>query len=261
MSSPDFSRIMLRNKRSNRPTQINTPDYITLDTVKALLANELYINTNTSITIDFIKDLISSEIKLDSITYSVICLHLTIIFKTEKHVFNFLRSFLKDHGQIATELLVNFTYTDNIISPTLINNLNAMSVAILWTNNPLMVRVLYKFGADLSVININGLFAEELHTYIPYYNPFGNVIKYKTDTYDYNHIWGYRLINNFMDIINEVRIICGEIAPPIDYVFPEKSGYIQSYHNEYRLLNNTSESDSDELLENIEDTFEDAINA
>ena len=84
-------------------------------------------------------------------------------------------------------------------------------------------------------------------------------------SYDYNHIWGYRLINNFADIINEVRIICGEIAPPIDYVFPEKSSYIQSYHNEYSLLNNTSESDSDELLENIDnvssDAFEDEINA
>ena len=111
MSSPDFSRIMLKNKRSNRPTQTNMPDYITLKTVKALLANELYIYTNTSITIDFIRDFISPNIKLDTITYYVICLYLTIIFKTEKHVFNFLRSFLKDHGQIATELLVNFTYT------------------------------------------------------------------------------------------------------------------------------------------------------
>ena len=51
-------------------------------------------------------------------------------------------------------------------------------------------------------------------------------MNYKNTCYNFNHIWGYRLINDFLKQINEIRIICGEILPPYDYIMPEKDSYL-----------------------------------
>lgn len=231
MGTPDFSRIYLkmRSGSSSRPTQSYQADYISLITAKNLLQHNLGISNSPKVSIDitFIKEsLAGNQEHLPNFLMNVICLHLNIMFRPVSHVVRFLYYFTKAHGSMATELLVNYSVQDNILNQFSTNGFNALNVAILWTNSVEMVRILYKFGADISLVYSNGMFAEELHTYIPYYNHFGNYFIYANTAFQYNHIWGYRLINDFTDVITQIRIICGEILPPKDYIFPVKCSYL-----------------------------------
>ena len=231
VGTPDFSRIYLkmRSGSNSRPTQSYQADYISLVTAKNLLQYNLGISDSPrdSIDITFIKEsLEGNQEHLPQFLMNIICLHLNIMFRPVSHVVRFLYYFTKTHGSMATELLVNYSVQDNILNQFSTNGFNALNIAILWTNNVEMVRILYKFGADISLVYSNGMFAEELHTYIPYYNHFGNYFIYTNTAFQYNHIWGYRLINDFTDVINQIRIICGEIQPPKDYIFPVKCSYL-----------------------------------
>lgn len=231
VGTPDFSRIYLkmRSGSNSRPTQSYQADYISLITAKNLLQHNLGISDSPKVYIDitFIKESLGgNQERLPQFLMNVICLHLNIMFRPVSHVVRFLYYFTKAHGSMATELLVNYSVQDNILNQFSTNGFNALNVAILWTNSVEMVRILYKFGADISLVYSNGMFAEELHTYIPYYNHFGNYFIYTNTAFQYNHIWGYRLINDFTDVINQIRIICGEIQPPKDYIFPVKCSYL-----------------------------------
>lgn len=231
VGTPDFSRIYLkmRSGSNSRPTQSYQADYISLITAKNLIQHNLGISDSPRVSIDitFIKESLGgNQERLPNFLMNVICLHLNIMFRPVSHVVRFLYYFTKTHGAMATELLVNYSVQDNILNQFSTNGFNALNVAILWTNNVEMVRILYKFGSDISLIYSNGMFAEELHTYIPYYNHFGNYFIYTNTAFQYNHIWGYRLINDFTDVINQIRIICGEIQPPKDYIFPVKCSYL-----------------------------------
>ena len=261
----DFSRIYLKMRTGNsRPTQSYQADYISLITAKNLLQHNLGISDDSKVPIDtiFIKESLGSiqQERLPKFLINVICLHLNIMFRPVSHVVRFLYYFTKTHGSTATELLVNYSIQDNILNQFSTNGFNALNIAILWTNNVEMVRILYKFGSDISLIYSNGMFAEELHTYIPYYNHFGNYFTYTNTDFQYNHIWGYRLINDFTDVINQIRIICGEIQPPKDYIFPVKCSYLninkitsfsklieryKNYQEERRTMEREHESEDD----------------
>lgn len=241
---PDYSRLTLKTRRGYRPTQTNTPTYITLTTAKALLAEQLNIFPKTIIDVEFIKTNCCVD-NLNEFMYSLICLHFNIMFKKDVDVLRFLKKYCDHFGCSATQLLINYCYQDNITAQFSTNSTNALAVAALWSNEPTIFRILYKFGCDVGSIYQNGLFAEELHTYIPYYNHFSQYIGYKS-TYSYNHIWGYRLVNDFTDQINEIKIVCGEIAVPKNYTFPEKSSYLVGKNSEYI---NYEEENNDTVLE------------
>lgn len=263
--SPDFTRQQMKINRSYRLTQSNLPNYISLLTAKQLIAEELNINNKTAINTEFIKYLCNFE--QPSFIYDVICLHFIIMFKPDTQLLHFLKSYNIEHGNEATKLLINFTHNDNIINPTQLYCFNAAAVVLLWSNNPVKLRILYKFGGDFNQIFLNGLFAEELHGYIPYYNHFSQYMNYKNTCYNFNHIWGYRLINDFLKQINEIRIICGEILPPYDFIMPEKNSYLikedkknseestnqapisdEENQNDYHLLNQHNNNIIDEEI-------------
>jgi hypothetical protein len=216
---PDYSRQTLQTKRGGRVLQSSVPDYITLTAAKYLIKYELGIGE--VIDVAFVKTVISPRI-VSNFMNELICLHLNIMFSSELVVFRFLTNYKIKYGIEATELLINHSIQENCIHLFTVNSFNALSIAALWTNNPNMIRILYKFGADMAVIGANGLFVEELHSVIPFYNHLSNYIPYNNINLLYNHVWGYRLVNNFMEIIQEIRIICGEIAPTPHYIFPIK---------------------------------------
>ena len=216
---PDYSRSALHTKRGGRVLQTSIPDYITLTTVKSLIKYELGICDVIDIT--FVKTLLGTK-GIPNFMSEIICLHLNIMFNTEFVVFRFLRDYTIKYGIEATQLLINFSVQENSIHLFSVNSHNALTVAALWTNNPDMIRVLYKFGGDMAVIGTNGLFIEELHSIVPYYNHLGNYLSYNNNNLLYNHIWGYRLVNDFSSVIQEIRIICGEIPPTAGYIFPIK---------------------------------------
>jgi len=219
---PCYKRQTLQTKRGGRNVLSYTPDYITLGTVKALIKHELSIPDKIDVTA--VKQLIECT-NLNNFMYELITLHLTIMFCSEVEVFRYLTQYKIKYGIEATELLINYSLSENAIHVFSVNSFNALSIAMLWTNNPHMIRILYKFGGDISVIGTNGLFIEELHTIIPYYNHLTNYISYNNLNLQFNHIWGYRLINDYANIIQEVRIIGGEIAPTPNYIFPIKYSF------------------------------------
>jgi hypothetical protein len=216
---PCYKRNALLAIRGNRVLQTSIPDYITLGTVKSLIKHELDIPE--VIDIEFVKYCIKQK-TLNNFMYELIGLHLTIMFCSEITLFRYLTQYKINYGIEATELLINYSLSENNIHLFTVNSFNSLSIAALWSNNPNIIRILYKFGGDLSVIGTNGLFIEELHSVIPYYNHLGNYISYNNTNLQFNHVWGYRLINDFNSIIQEIRIICGEIVPTTNYIFPIK---------------------------------------
>ena len=262
IGTPDYSRIITKTKRVYRPVQQNIPNYINLNTCKALICLQLMITDKTIINLDFIKSICSKD-NVSDFLYYVIGLHYNIMFKDEVNVLRYLKTYLDNFGCKATELLVNFCYNENITSPQICISLNAIAICLLWSNSKNMLRILYKFGADISYIYFNGLFAEELHSYIPYYNHFSEIVKYQNNSYEYNHIWGYRLICDFQNIISEIKIICGDQDRPNNYKYPIKNSYLvpndinydeENVDYDYKLLTE-QENDTINTLLNMQDNI------
>lgn len=216
----------LKEIRNIRLSQNTIPNYIELGLVRSLMRHAFNFKINQKFSPKFIKSMCSrsnnSNYEIPDFLINVMALHFNIMFKKEEHVDHFLKMFSKVHGLMATKLLVNYQFMDNIINPCCGNAFNALMAACLWTNNTKMINVLYNYGADISSINSSGLYCEELHSNIPYYNPFGNYLKYHhTCQHNNNHVWGYRLSNNFLDIIQHVRLICGE-SVQANFNFPTR---------------------------------------
>ena len=217
----------LKEIRNIRLSQNTVPNYIELDLVKSLFRHSFSFKQKQIFTPKFIQAKCihgtrNMQYNVSDIIISVIALHFNIIFNDEECVENYLKTFRRLHGLMATKLLVNYQFMENIINPCCGNGFNALMTACLWTNNINMVNVLYNYGADLSSINSSGLYCEELHSNIPYYNPFSNYLKYHYSCqYNNNHVWGYRIGNNFLDIIHHVRLICGETVQP-GFKFPTR---------------------------------------
>ena len=212
-------RSRLKEVRHVRLTQNTIPNYIELGLVKSLIKQAFDFNLSQKFTPKYVKRRgIGSSIP--DFIINVIALHLNIMFKDYTFVQQFLKLFTKVHGLMATKLLVNYQFVENVINPCCGNAINALMVACLWTNDTKIINILYNYGADISSINSSGLYCEELHSNIPYYNHFAYYFKYKTGcSYNNNHIWGYRISNNFLDIIQHVRLITGE-AVQFNFEFP-----------------------------------------
>ena len=75
--SQDQTRLKIKTTRSYRTIQPNIPNYITLTTVKQLLAVELNIYPNTILNQDFVKRLCYYE--QSTFIYDLICLKKSFI--------------------------------------------------------------------------------------------------------------------------------------------------------------------------------------
>ncbi len=276
----------LKEIRNIRLSQNTIPNYIELGLVKSLMRHAFNFKINQKFTPKFIKSRCDNKpnnnnYKIPDFLINLIALHFNIMFRDEHYVEQFLKMFTKVHGLMATKLLVNYQFMDNIINPCCGNAFNSLMTACLWNNNIYMINILYNYGADVSSINSSGLFCEELHSNIPYYNPFGNYLKYHHSCqHNNNHVWGYRLSNNFFDVIQHIRLITGESIRP-NFQFPTRileedlnrnnvsqqtennsennssdSRSFDIYYN-YELINNnidtTNEDNEEEDLDNISD--------
>ena len=138
-------------------------------------------------------------------------LHFLIIFMSHRDVHEFLKFFYNKYGFNTTYLFINYPLV-NIIDNNIITPLQC---ALLWCNDPIMVRVLYCWGADVSAWDIDGRYPEE------FINSY-----YVNHLYPYilSHliIFGTRIKNDFNDIINELSYITGEKAPVADWEMPKR---------------------------------------
>jgi len=103
---------------------------------------------------------------------------------------------------------------------TQINKINKIyhlypaTTSIMWNNKPGILRLLITFGTVLDKIDNFGYYPEEAIKFIPYFNPVPylynfeqyNIIKIN----DLNEKIYYRNIDEFKQVINEVRYITGE---------------------------------------------------
>jgi hypothetical protein len=139
-------------------------------------------------------------------------LHSLIIFDTHDSVHKFLKYHFNNYGQYATELFVNYPLVSmidkNIITP--------LMCAMLWTNNPQMIRVLYYWGADVSLHDVNGKYPEEKYGsyYVNHLNPFIGRDHF---------ILGIRNNHNFLLVNSELRYIAENDPPPLNWKPPQRA--------------------------------------
>lgn len=138
-------------------------------------------------------------------------LHFLIIFKEPRDVEYFLNEHTKKYGEYATKMLVNFP----LISPTANNVVTALMCCAHWTNTPDMARILYQWGADFSLMDLNRKYPEETYGG-PYYNHLVDYIGQGC------FVIGYRSKRDFVDVAHEILYLAGERKPPDGWMPPNK---------------------------------------
>jgi len=238
----DTSRIA-RNGRDMVSAKLH--NYMSLNIVKNLICDQYGIKDVTKISKRWLykKLKFNDFINMKTLTKSLfesIYLQIIIMFSTSEYLYHYLSTFMKQNGEMATTFLLNSSITDNTLNPFHAITFTPLVVASLWQNDPDVIRILYQFGADISVINTNGLYPEEIHSAIPYYNHLSYYLKYKNQDLPNNHVWGLRLINDFISVINEIKVIAGEVNRTPDWEFPNR--LIEDVYTSDYLRNRPPES-------------------
>ena len=147
----------------------------------------------------------------------LVYLHLQIIFKSPNDVNLFLDNYSNLHGVYATQMFLNQPILDrdgNI-------NVTPMQAAMLWSNDPNMLRVLYRWGANPIVaeenININNVVMPSYRNYLSRYELSEN-----RGNYNYPPLRGRRIRNEFYDIIQENLFLSRVIIPNNEWAMPER---------------------------------------
>ena len=138
-------------------------------------------------------------------------LHFLIIFYTYKEVDDFLCFYRKQNGVEMMRMFINYPlvchFNKNIITP--------LMCAMLWSNDPKMVRVLYSWGADVSITDVHNNYCENIYSGCHYY---------------YNHLFpfiisrhiilGVRDLSDFSAIRKEMKFLSKEKIPDERWKFP-----------------------------------------
>lgn len=195
-------------ERSNRENSMFNNRVIDLIDAKNVLIESI-VKDKIDITLDYFVNSNFSDNLFEKYAYY---LHSLIIFKEPEDVHRFLKKHYQSFGRYATELFTNYP----IISPLDKNIITPINCAMFWSSNPDMIRVLYYWGANTSLQDINGKYPEE-----------------KYGTYYINHlnaflarnffVLGLRCARNFIPIIEEMRYISGETKPPPSWKHPGRA--------------------------------------
>ncbi|MGI9554944.1 MAG: hypothetical protein ACR2M6_03130 [Vampirovibrionia bacterium] len=149
----------------------------------------------------------------------LVYLHVQIIFKSSNEVDDFLAVYCDLHGLYATQMFVNHILLDG----DELFNITPIDCAVLWTQDPQMIRVLYKWGADTSIPTINERAYNNENSVLPYRNYFSRYVLMENLIPDYYPaIRGRRIQNEFQGIINEVSYIQGILPPPEGWTHPPR---------------------------------------
>lgn len=158
-------------------------------------------------------------------------LHFLIIYSKPSDVNSFLTNYYYDlctdsskkntlQSINAMQMFINFPlvchYNKNIITPLL--------CAMLWSNEPEMIRVLYQWGGDVSITDVHNNYYENIYdTHQYYYNHLHPFIVSR------NIVLGIRNKNDFVDVIREMKYLSKEEHPDPKYKwsFPEKYIHIR----------------------------------
>ena len=145
-------------------------------------------------------------------------LHILIIFKDANTIDMFLREHSNRYGIYATNMFVNYPLLDihNMC------NMTPLDCALLWNHDVNKVRLLYRWGASVSLPNVDGNYIN-IGNLLPYRNYLSSYILQENINPDaYPLIKGLRIENEFLEIIREIDYICGVDNPPDGWVMPAR---------------------------------------
>ena len=149
-------------------------------------------------------------------------LHILLLFHTPNEVEQYIRGYFYLFGPYVTEMFINYPLVDIENS----RNMTPLDCAVLWNNDPNLIRLLYEWGANFGVLNVDRNFVEEINN-IPYRNYLSHYRLHNNNNnnnmnIDNNYISFRRNINEFTDVVNEVSYIVGEANPPIHWQNPQR---------------------------------------
>lgn len=105
-------------------------------------------------------------------------------------------------------------YYNNEENINIIYHLYPVTTSIMWNNKPEILRLLITFGTTLDKTDNFGYYPEEAIKFIPYFNPVPHLDNFEQNNIikdnDMNKKIYYRNIDEFKQVINEVRYITGE---------------------------------------------------
>lgn len=104
-------------------------------------------------------------------------------------------------------------------------NITPIVSAVLW-NSVDVLRLLYSFGLRLD--QVDGFYPEETILYYPFVHPIAHMFPEESlavifgrvneaERFHFNSADNYRMLNDFRDMINEIRYISGEALPPANW--------------------------------------------
>ena len=186
-------------ERKNREKFVIDTRIVDIRKIKQILY-ENTISNGIQISIDYFSNMDFTTFFHEKYSYY---LQTLIMLKNYQDVDSFLRKHFNSYGQYATEMLVNVPLVSHVDK----NIVTPLICAMLWSEEPEMVRVLYHWGADISVQDIDKKYPEEKYG-SHYVNHMNAVIA--PDFY----VLGIRSVKQFVPIIEELKFISGELVPP-----------------------------------------------
>ena len=178
---------------------------VRLDQVKEMMLRDTY-NVGIELTYYYFMNSLPGFNKYEKQTHY---LHYLIMFSTPQNLNHFLNEQYHKYGEYATKIFVNYplvSFADhNIITPIM--------CAMLWSNNPDILRILYYWGGDLSQIDVHGKYPEEKYGSF-YVNHMNHLIAPNL------FIMGLRCARDFNFIVRELQYLAGEKEPPPEWHNP-----------------------------------------
>jgi hypothetical protein len=152
-------------------------------------------------------------------------LHIKIMFSSPNEVELFLDNYCNIHGVYATQMFLNIPLQDSVNHCTI----TAMDCATLWNTDPYMIRVLYRWGANIHIPNVNGIFIGD-GPMVPYCNYLSQYVLMNNNNNMNNNIninnnqplWGARNRDEFEQVLWEIEYIGGERVPPNNWHRPQR---------------------------------------
>ena len=143
----------------------------------------------------------------------VLTLHVLCVVGVPGILERFLIDFRQMYGGVATELLLNASIFLHIecVGPVAVT---PVLCALMWNNQPQVLRLLYTYGAYLHIPDESGIYPEEKIALTPYYNHLF-VPPTKNGYY-------WRLQNDYAVCVQEAGMIAGEVQAPMNWEPPER---------------------------------------
>lgn len=181
---------------------MNDNEYaISLNNAKNILLREI----NPHLSVNDIQNLNPNIMNFEC---DLLYLHIQIIYGSPDSVYNFLLNYSNQYGFYTTQLFVNHSLIDAINT----HSIRLVETCLLWSNNPQTLRVLYEWGADVSIYENYPLFANTYRNNLAYY-VLANNNHIINDIHEYP-LRGTRIMHQFDEIYDELNYIIGDMEPP-----------------------------------------------